>query len=71
MDICNVEAKKNVLNQASALRLKPGSADESMVYLRMTRRDLHAMPPLGSYAVDTEGAVLIKAWIDGLSSCSN
>jgi hypothetical protein len=36
----------------------------------MSRRDVHGMPPLGSNAIDTSGAALIAAWIDGLASCN-
>lgn len=44
----------------------PGDAAGSHVYVRMTKRDFWAMPPVGSKIVDDAATATIKAWIDGL-----
>lgn len=49
--------------------IAPGEAGRSLVVARMTRRDIHGMPPLATSVVDTEGVALVSAWIDGLSGC--
>jgi hypothetical protein len=37
---------------------------------RMSRRDAHGMPPLGSMQVDTDGAALLTEWVNSLTSCN-
>ncbi len=70
MALCNVPATENLLALPEPLRLNPGNSDSSLVYRRLIRRDQHAMPPIGSYAVDTAGTQVIQAWIDDLEGCN-
>ncbi len=44
----------------------PGQPDQSQLYNRVNRRDLLAMPPLGTEQVDVSSVALLKAWIEGL-----
>jgi uncharacterized repeat protein (TIGR03806 family) len=50
--------------------LSPGDAGRSLLWLRMDRRDVHAMPPVGSLEIDDEGVALVGAWIAALGGCS-
>jgi uncharacterized repeat protein (TIGR03806 family) len=49
-----------------ARRLVPGSADSSLIYLRMLDTLEFRMPPIGSLLVDKAGVHLLKNWIDTL-----
>ena len=49
--------------------LSPGDPARSLVWLRMSVRDAHAMPPIGSLAVDPDGLTLVGDWIAGLQGC--
>ncbi len=69
INICNYAPTAGDLSVPGAQRLTPGSAAESLVYLRMSRRDGDAMPPLGSTLIDDKAAVLLKSWIDNLTQC--
>ena len=57
------------LGLADAQLLSPGDPGRSLLWLRMGRRDVHAMPPIGSLEVDEDGLALISAWIAGLDGC--
>ena len=57
------------LGLADARLLSPGNPAGSLVWLRMGRRDVHGMPPVGSLEVDQDGLALIGAWIAELGSC--
>ena len=70
MNICNIATQSNELNLANPMRLAPGDIANSMVYQRMQRRDRHAMPPIGSYQVDTQQLAMIAEWINALDSCT-
>ena len=69
MNICNRAPGAGDLGVSGAQRLTPGSAHESLVYLRMSRRDTDTMPPLGSTVIDDKSADLLEDWIDGLAGC--
>jgi len=69
INICSHAPAAGNLGVSGAQRLTPGSADESLVYLRMTRRDDDAMPPLGSTLVDDRAAILFEDWINSLLLC--
>jgi len=69
INICNHVPAAGDLGVSGAQRLTPGSADESLVYLRMSRRDSDAMPPLGSTVIDRKAADFFKEWIDKMSQC--
>jgi hypothetical protein len=54
---------------AAHLRIQPGSADESVLFVRASYRgDTQGvqMPPIGSHKVDPEGLAKVRAWIDAL-----
>lgn len=57
------------LGTASGRLLAPGARDQSVLYLRSSRRDSDGMPPVASNQVDTLGVELLGAWIDALSGC--
>src|SRR5262249_46765796 len=51
------------------LRVQPGSADASVLFLRASYRGATQgvqMPPIGSHKVDPEGMEKLRAWIDAL-----
>lgn len=50
-------------------RIKPGDADGSVLYQRLTEIGLEKMPPIGRSIVPVAGAAVIKEWIDGLEGC--
>ncbi len=58
------------LDTADGAYVAPGSAADSVVHVRLSRRDAEGMPPLASNLVDEEGAELIAEWIEGMSDCN-
>ncbi|MFO1076118.1 MAG: PQQ-dependent sugar dehydrogenase [Planctomycetota bacterium] len=64
MNLFGVAAASPVTG-GTGLRAVAGQHASSDLWLRITRRDTFAMPPLGSSIVDDAGAALIAAWIDG------
>jgi uncharacterized repeat protein (TIGR03806 family) len=54
---------------AAARIIAPGSAANSVLAVRVNRRDANGMPPLASNGVDTAGVALLQQWIDGLTTC--
>jgi uncharacterized repeat protein (TIGR03806 family) len=67
---CDVFPQAGRLGNPNARLIHPGSAANSMVIIRTSRRDVHGMPPLGSNVVDAAGVALLSDWIDNLSSCN-
>ena len=65
---CNVAPNSGNLGIPAAQLIAPGNAEDSLIYVRMSRRDLHQMPPLASNLVDTEGAALIQSWISAMNA---
>ncbi|MEM7370939.1 MAG: PQQ-dependent sugar dehydrogenase [Bacteroidota bacterium] len=52
----------------SAYVIVPGDADRSVLYRRLSLANHeYAMPPLAKNLVDTEGAELVRAWIESLN----
>jgi uncharacterized repeat protein (TIGR03806 family) len=49
--------------------LTPGSAESSVVWIRMQATDRYRMPPLASNKVDEDGLALIGEWIESIESC--
>jgi len=49
---------------APGLRITTGDANSSDLWLRIGRRDVYGMPPLGSSLVDSHAIELLGAWID-------
>lgn len=44
----------------------PGEPDKSQTYVRMTLRNLSAMPPVGTEETDPDGLRIVREWIAGL-----
>ena len=65
---CNVAPNSGNLGITGARLIAPGNAANSLIYVRMSRRDLHQMPPLASNLVDTAGATLIQSWINAMNA---
>ncbi len=52
------------------LLVKPGSAAQSMLVVRMKTTVANVrMPAIGSPVVDGQGVALLSAWIDALNTC--
>ncbi len=66
---CDTIPLSGNLGIADARIITPGDASRSVLVNRMSRRDVHGMPPLASAITDAQGISLITAWIDDLSSC--
>jgi uncharacterized repeat protein (TIGR03806 family) len=68
--VCDVPGTTgSSLGVPDARLVAPGDPGRSLVWLRMDRRDVHAMPPIGSLKVDAAGVALIGEWIAGLARC--
>ena len=67
---CDVVPGLGDLGIANARLIAPGAAARSVVIDRMSRRDAHGMPPVGSAQVDAEGAKLLTDWVNSLTSCN-
>ncbi len=48
--------------------LVAGDPDHSGIWIRMSRRDGQAMPPIGTKAPDPDGLVAVRTWILGLGA---
>lgn len=69
MRVCNTRPQGINLGIDDARLLAPGDPERSLLLARLARRDLHGMPPLASRRIDTEGATLIRKWIERLDGC--
>jgi uncharacterized repeat protein (TIGR03806 family) len=67
---CDAVPQNGDLGLVDARISAPGAADRSVLLSRMSVRDANAMPPVGSAHVDTAGTMLIRDWIDSLTSCN-
>src|SRR5690606_3956898 len=68
---CGTQPQSGDLGLGDDARLiAPGDPANSVLLERMNRRDAHAMPPLGSNRIDTDGVALITQWIESLETCS-
>ena len=56
---CDVAPSLGDLGITDARLIAPGAATRSVLIARMSRRDAHGMPPVGSAQVDAEGAALL------------
>ena len=54
---------------ATARTIAPGSAANSVLVARMSRRDSNGMPPLASSMVDSAGVTLVQQWVNSLTTC--
>jgi uncharacterized repeat protein (TIGR03806 family) len=67
---CDVAPSLGGLDITDARLIAPGAAARSVLIARMSRRDAHGMPSVGSAQVDAEGAALLASWVDSLASCN-
>lgn len=67
---CNVVPSAGDLGISMAQIIAAGDAARSVLVARMDRRDIDAMPPLGSNVVDSDGVTLVSGWIDSLVNCN-
>jgi uncharacterized repeat protein (TIGR03806 family) len=67
---CDVAPGLGDLGISDARLIAPGAATRSVLIERMSRRDAHGMPPVGSTQVDAEGAALLTNWVNSLTSCN-
>jgi len=66
---CNVAPISGDLGLSNAKLIAPGNAASSVLIARISRRDAHGMPPLGSTVVDAAGVALLTSWVNSLSGC--
>jgi len=69
MNVCDVVPLLGMLGVSDAKIIAPGDSARSILVNRMSRRDVHGMPPLGSAIVDAAGINLLTTWIDSLTAC--
>ncbi|MDO3721332.1 PQQ-dependent sugar dehydrogenase [Marinobacter sp. chi1] len=67
---CETEPRNGNLGQTGAVLLRPGDAENSLLYLRMVAEREVRMPPISVHVVDRRGAELIEDWINQLDSCN-
>ena len=71
MNACDAQPGSGQLGLGADARLiAPGNAAKSLIPYRMSRRDQHGMPPLGSVQSDVAGVALIQEWINSLTTCA-
>lgn len=66
---CNQVPSAGDLGLSNARLIAPGNAASSVLIARISRRDAHGMPPLGSTVVDAAGVALLTSWVNSLSGC--
>jgi uncharacterized repeat protein (TIGR03806 family) len=69
MFVCDALVQGSLLDIVDPRLVAPGDPDRSMVLQRMQRRDTNAMPPLASSVADSQGADLLRQWIEGFAVC--
>ncbi|MHC5064368.1 MAG: hypothetical protein ACYTG5_10385, partial [Planctomycetota bacterium] len=52
------------LGLADPWLIRPGEPENSVLWLRMQRRDSVGMPPIGSHIVDANAVALLRRWIE-------
>jgi hypothetical protein len=71
MNTCDVLPGSGDLGMGPSARLiSPGDAPNSVMLARISRRDAHGMPPLGSNIIDWDGVILLTEWIDSMEGCN-
>jgi uncharacterized repeat protein (TIGR03806 family) len=68
-NICNMDPHAGDAGVTGGKLIVPGDHNSSILYARMHSRGEFQMPPLASTVIDENGAALLAAWIDSLSSC--
>lgn len=66
---CDAPPSAGTLGIENARLIAPGHPETSVLVQRMSRRDQHGMPPVGSARSDTDGVALITEWVQSLSAC--
>ncbi len=66
---CDVVPQQGNLGITNARLIAPGDPARSILAERVSRRDVHGMPPLASNVVDNVGVALIQNWIASLPGC--
>jgi uncharacterized repeat protein (TIGR03806 family) len=66
LGVVDVRPQLGDLGLADPWLVRPGDHSSSVLWLRLSRRDVTAMPPLASHEVDATGEDLIANWIDSL-----
>lgn len=69
MNTCNANPQSGGLGITNARVIAPGDAARSVLVARMNRRDVNAMPPIGSNVIDASGVALLTAWVNSLTGC--
>jgi hypothetical protein len=74
-NLCNVAPSKNDLGVTGAKNLVPGTPEQSLLWVRMTRPPDDSdgkhgrMPLIASYVVDQPAVDLIGSWISSITTC--
>lgn len=69
MKVCNVTPSYGTFGLTNAKLVAPGSADQSIVPVRMLKTDTSRMPTISSDIVDQNGVNLIRDWVNQIASC--
>jgi hypothetical protein len=67
--LCDGIPQDGDLGVTGARIIRPGRAEDSVLWLRAALRGADQMPPLGTLVPDSLGGTLIEAWIGSLSGC--
>ncbi len=67
-NLIDVEPTGSALGLPNPFRVATGDPDNSILLERMSRRDQHQMPPLGTALVDDEAVALVRDWILALGA---
>jgi len=68
-EFCGKDPETGDLGITGAKIFDPGSPETSILYARISRNDIHQMPPIGSFQLHEQAGVVIKEWIQSISSC--
>jgi len=70
MNVCGATPQHGDLGVTGARIVQPGSAEDSVLWLRAAiRDDNNQMPPLGTLIPDPLGDNVLESWINGLGGC--
>jgi hypothetical protein len=70
MHVIGVPPELDDMGIPGSERIKSGSPDSSIIYLRMVDLEIFRMPPLATSIIDLFGTDLILSWIDSLGVIS-
>lgn len=66
MRMVGVKPLHNFPDKPDAELIKPGEPENSVVFLRMSRRGTGQMPPLSTNLVDQKSVDMLREWIKSL-----